>query len=138
MVPYDKEFDDIRPYYDEEMHDAMKRIVKADAFPLIASWVFPDKEIKQVREMLLSFTEIEQFQTEVMIPVNEQVIKRSIDKFTFQGLRQLAPDKQYLFISNHRDIMLDACLLNYILLSNGYHTTQITLGANLMSSRRCS
>ena len=132
MVPYDKEFDDIRPYYDEEMHDAMKRIVKADAFPLIASWVFPDKEIKQVREMLLSFTEIEQFQTEVMIPVNEQVIKRSIDMFTFQGLRQLAPDKQYLFISNHRDIMLDACLLNYILLSNGYHTTQITFGANLM------
>ena len=132
LKPYDKEFDDIRPFYDEEIPEAMKRIIKADAFPLIASWVFPDKEIKEVKQMLMSFKEIEQFQTEVMIPVNEQVIKRSIDKFSFHGLAQLDPAKRYLFVSNHRDIMLDACLLNYILLSNGHHTTQITFGANLM------
>ena len=74
MRPYDKEFDDIRPFYDNEIPDAMKRIVNADAFPLIASWVFPDKELKEVKQLMLSFDNIEQFQTEVMIPVNEQVI----------------------------------------------------------------
>lgn len=132
MRPYDKEFDDIRPFYDNEIPDAMKRIVNADAFPLIASWVFPDKELKEVKQLMLSFDNIVQFQTEVMIPVNEQVIKRSIDEFTFNGLERLDPNKQYLFVSNHRDIMLDACLLNYILLSNGHHTSQITFGANLM------
>jgi hypothetical protein len=132
MKPYDKEFDDIRPFYDSEIPDAMKRIVNADAFPLIASWVFPDKELKEVKQLMLSFDNIEQFQKDVMIPVNEQVIKRSIDKFTYHGLERLDPDKQYLFVSNHRDIMLDACLLNYILLSNGHHTSQITFGANLM------
>ena len=132
MKHYDKEFDDIRPFYDSEIPDAMKRIVNSEAFPLIASWVFPDMEFKEVIQLMLSFDNIEQFQKDVMIPVNEQVIKRSIDEFTYHGLERLDPKKQYLFVSNHRDIMLDACLLNYILLSNGHHTSQITFGANLM------
>ena len=132
MKLYNETFESIRPYYDHEIHDAMCRIVNDDAFPLIASWVFPDKKTEEVKQMMLSFNEIEEFQRVVMVPVNEQVLKRSTTAFTFQGLEKLDPSKQYLFVSNHRDIMLDACLLNYILLSNGHHTTQITFGANLM------
>jgi glycerol-3-phosphate O-acyltransferase len=37
-------------------------------------------------------------------------------------------------VSNHRDIMLDACLLQYVLYKNGHETSEITFGANLMSS----
>jgi tetratricopeptide (TPR) repeat protein len=66
--------------------------------------------------------------------VNEQVISRSMTAFTYSGVEQLDPQKRYLFVSNHRDIMLDACLLQYILYKNGHETTEITFGANLMSS----
>jgi 1-acyl-sn-glycerol-3-phosphate acyltransferase len=49
-------------------------------------------------------------------------------------MEQLDTSCRYLFVSNHRDIMLDACLLQYILYQHGHESTEITFGANLMSS----
>ena len=126
-------FDDIRPYTDQEIPAAMKRITQYDAFPLIASWVFPNKDIKEVQQMMLQFRTIHDFQLGVMIPVNQQVINRTISSFTYSGFSQLDPNKRYLFVSNHRDIMLDASLLQYLLVKHDLDTTEITFGANLMS-----
>ena len=127
-------FDDIRPYTDEEIPAAMQRIVKSNFFGLLCTYVYPDRNPADIRQMMLSFRTIRDFQLEVMRCVNEQVIARSITNFTYSGVQQLDPAKQYLFVSNHRDIMLDACLLQYILYMNGRETTEITFGANLMSS----
>lgn len=128
------QFDDIRPYCDEEIPAAMQRIVKSNFFGLLCTYVYPDLNPKDVREMMLSFRTIRDFQLEVMKCVNEQVIARSTTAFTYSGVEQLDPQKKYLFVSNHRDIMLDACLLQYILYRNGHETSEITFGANLMSS----
>ena len=128
------QFDDIRPYYDSEIPAAMKRIVDSDFFGLLCTYVYPRHNSEDVRQMMCSFKTIRDFQLEVMRCVNEQVIARSITDFTYSGVEQLDPKKKYLFISNHRDIMLDACLLQYILYKNGHETTEITFGANLMSS----
>ncbi len=127
-------FDDIRPYRDEEIPDAMRRIVSSDFFGLLCSYVYPGRSLSEVRELMLSFHTIRDFQLEVMKCVNEQVISRSISSFTYSGIEKLDPQKRYLFVSNHRDIMLDSCLLQYILYKNGHETTEITFGANLMSS----
>ena len=127
-------FDDIRPYYDEEIPAAMQRIVDSNFFGLLCTYVYPGHNPADVRQMMLSFRTIRDFQLEVMRCVNEQVIARSTTEFTYDGVEQLDPDKKYLFVSNHRDIMLDACLLQYILYKNGHETTEITFGANLMSS----
>ena len=64
--------------------------------------------------------------------VNEQIIARSTTEFSGSGLEKLSRDKRYLYVSNHRDIVLDACLLQYFLVKNGFETTEITFGANLM------
>jgi len=125
-------FDDIRPYYNSEISDAMKRIAGSELFPLISSYVFPDREIEEVRELINNITTIDQFQHEVMAIFNEQVIKRSMTEFTYSGLDRIDPNKRYLFVSNHRDIMLDSSLLQYILHINGHETSEITFGANLM------
>jgi len=127
-------FDDIRPYYDSEIPAAMQRIVKSNFFGLLCTYVYPSCNPEDVRRMMLSFKTIRDFQLEVMRCVNEQVIARSTTAFTYNGVEQLDPNKKYLFVSNHRDIMLDACLLQYILYRNGHDTTEITFGANLMSS----
>ena len=127
-------FDDIRPYYDEEIPAAMQRIVDSNFFGLLCTYVYPGHNPADVRQMMLSFKTIRDFQLEVMRCVNEQVIRRSTTEFTYDGVEQLDPQKKYLFVSNHRDIMLDACLLQYILYKNGHETTEITFGANLMSS----
>jgi len=75
---------------------------------------------------------VREFQHDTMCRVNEQVIKRSITEFTVSGLDRLYRDKNYLFVSNHRDIMLDASLLQYYFVINDFDTTEITFGANLM------
>ena len=128
------QFDDIRPYEDSEIPAAMQRIVDSDFFGLLCTYVYPGHNPADIKKMMLSFRTIRDFQLEVMRCVNEQVIARSTTAFTYSGVEQLDPQKQYLFVSNHRDIMLDACLLQYILYKNGRETSEITFGANLMSS----
>lgn len=125
-------FDDIRPYYEDEIPAAMERLANCDVFPLLASYVYPDLPLEEVRRRVSSFTTVREFQSDTMSKVNEQVIERSMTSFTGSGLERLDPNKQYLYVSNHRDIMLDASLLQYFLLKNGFDTTEITFGANLM------
>ena len=128
----DKEFDDIRPYTDDEIPAAMQRIANSGTFPLLASYVYPDENIDEVRRKIMSYKDIRSFQTETMRIVNEQVIARSIEEFTCSGIEHLSPERRYLYVSNHRDIMLDASLLQYYLFTQGFDTTEITFGANLM------
>ena len=127
-------FDDIRPYYDSEIPAAMERIAESEFFPLLASYVYPDEPLDQVRLRLRSFRTIRDFQFEVMKNVNAQVLARSTTAFNVSGLERLLPNTDYLYVSNHRDIVLDSSLMQYVLYQNGRDTTEITFGANLMSS----
>ena len=110
----------------------MHRIADSDVFPLLASFVYPSDKMEDVRNRIRSFKTVREFQHDTMRRVNEQIIARSITDFSVSGLERLSPDKHYLFISNHRDIMLDASLLQYYFVVNGFDTTEITFGANLM------
>lgn len=125
-------FDDIRPYCDSEVNNAMQRIADSVSFPLLASFVYPNVNTETVKKQICQYNNIRDFQHEVMYEVNRQVIKRSITEFTCNGLYRLSPDEAYLYVSNHRDIMLDSSLLQYFLVKNGFETSEITFGANLM------
>lgn len=131
----ESKFDDIRPYYEEEIPSAMQRIASSVSFPLVASYVYPDEPVESVRKRIASFTTVRQFQTETMRLVNERVIENSITNFSCSGIERLSPEKNYLYVSNHRDIMLDSSLLQYFLVLNGFDTTEITFGANLMMNQ---
>ncbi|MDR0687127.1 MAG: acyltransferase [Prevotellaceae bacterium] len=129
------QFDDLRPYYDEEIASAMRRITESEHFATLASYVYPNKDVEEVKRIIKSYTTIDEFQHQVMTTVNEQVIARSISRFTYEGIDKLDKDACYLFVSNHRDIMLDSSLLQQALHYSGYPTTEITFGSNLMSSQ---
>ena len=131
----ESKFDDIRPYYDEEIPAAMQRIASSTSFPLLASYVYPEESVEKVRQRIVGYTNIHDFQTETMRRVNEQVIARSITEFTCDGISRLSPHDSYLYVSNHRDIMLDSSLLQYFLVTQGFDTTEITFGANLMQGQ---
>lgn len=128
-------FDDIRPYIDAEIPAAMQRIAGSDHLESMCRFVFPGRDAGEIKEMLLGFATIEDFQSKVMYFVNDQIIRNTIDHFSYDGLAHLDPKKKYLFISNHRDIMLDSSLLQQVFHINGFPTTEITFGSNLMSSQ---
>ena len=128
-------FDDIRPYIDAEIPAAMQRIADNDYLKPMCDFVFPGKDINEIRKMISGFTTIEDFQIKVMYFVNDQIIKNTINHFSYSGIEHLNPLKKYLFVSNHRDIMLDSSLLQQVFHINGFPTTEITFGSNLMSSQ---
>lgn len=128
-------FDDIRPYNAEEFPAAMQRIAQSTSFPILAAYVYPDEPLDEVRRRIAGYRTVKEFQKETMSLVNRRVIDSSITDFSCSGLEKLSPSGQYLYVSNHRDIMLDSSLLQYFLLSNGFDTTEITFGANLMMNQ---
>ena len=125
-------FDDIRPYYDSEVPEALQRIAESPLFAIIASFVFPELDTQTAREKLIATRDTYRFQHQIMHRVNQRIIDTSITEMTFGGVENIANDKGYLFVSNHRDIMLDASLLQNILMDHDLPTNQITFGANLM------
>ncbi len=128
-------FDDIRPYYESEIPAAMQRIADSPYFPILAAYVYPDEPLETVRRRIAAYRTVRDFQTETMSMVNKRVIENTITRFSCSGLDKLSPDKHYLYVSNHRDIMLDSSLLQYFFVSNGFDTTEITFGANLMMNQ---
>ena len=131
----ESQFDDIRPYNAEEFPKAMQRIANSSSFPILASFVYPGEPLEEVRQRIANYKNVYEFQSQTMFRVNERVIEESISEFTCSGIERLRPNRQYLYVSNHRDIMLDASLLQYFLLTQDFDTTEITFGANLMSSQ---
>ncbi len=125
----------MRPYRDDEVPAAMARIAAHPSFTMLSSYLFPGTPVEEVRALLLSFRSIADFQVGVMKAFNEQVIARSTTEFTFGGAEKIDPDKRYLFVSNHRDIVLDSSLMQYALYLSGLDTTEITFGANLMQGQ---
>ena len=126
------DFDDIRPYNPDEIPAAMQRIAHSSSLPILAAYVYPDEPLEKVRERIAGYHTVREFQAETMSMVNERVVENSMTEFTCSGVDKLSPEKHYLYVSNHRDIMLDSSLLQYYLFKNGFDTTEITFGANLM------
>lgn len=78
---------------------------------------------------------IEGFQSEIVLHILNMIERMSITELTVGGLEHLKRGKQYLFISNHRDIVLDSAFLNSTLFKRGFRTSQIAIGDNLMRHR---
>ena len=128
-------FEEIRPYTDDEISAAMDRIAGSTSFPLLASYVFPDRNIDDVRREVRSYKTIHDFQMGIMYWANRKIIKDSTASFTCGGMENISPSSSHLYVSNHRDIMLDAALFQNVLVDNGHDTTEITFGANLMQGQ---
>ena len=125
-------FDDIRPYTDAEIPAAMQRIVSYPEFRVVCGYLFPDKPYEAVAQLLTSCHTVEEFQVRFMTTVVESVMKKSTDGVTVEGMERLDPAKSYLFVSNHRDITLDATFFQVLLHRAGLKPSEITFGANLM------
>lgn len=134
MSAYPEKFDAIAPYRDDQINDALIRITSAKEFPYVSKFVFPDKDPQEIKEMLLEIHTSNDFQIQFMHKAVRGVVTNSSDGLTFDGFEKLHPDKRYLFIANHRDIVLDSAILQILLRENSLPRSEITFGSNLMMS----
>ncbi|MGI6341487.1 MAG: 1-acyl-sn-glycerol-3-phosphate acyltransferase [Bacteroidales bacterium] len=126
-------FDDIRPYYDSEINEAMLRIADDPLFDNIARYLYPDGNIEEVKNNLRKINTTHDFQVQFMDYAIKKIVELTINKYTAEGFEKLDKNKSYLFVSNHRDILLDSALLQIALHENGLKTSEITFGSNLMN-----
>ncbi len=126
------EFDDIRAFYDSEIPEAMQRIADDPLLGPAAKFAFPNIDIALVREKIRACRTTHDIQSQILYQAVKQIIDSTIDRFTHSGLENVSREHGQLFISNHRDIALDAFLLQYMLFSHSLPTTDIALGDNLL------
>ena len=95
----------------------------------------PESLFNHIMETKDRVNTIEGFQTDIILHILNLIEQISIRELSSGGLEYLDPKKQYLFISNHRDIVLDSAFLNTTLFKRGFRTSQIAIGDNLMRHR---
>jgi len=127
-------FDDIRPFNDSEVDKYIQLLLQDPYFMHILEFIFkvPEK-IDQAKSQLLQIHTVKDLQYKFVYHIIENLIlKPSTDGLTSSGLENLDNTKSYLFISNHRDIILDSALLNYLIVLKGMNTTEVAIGNNLL------
>lgn len=127
-------FEDIRPFNDDEVPAAVRRVISNVYFPWLVNTIAPEKNINDVKQSFLQIKTVQEFQEKITCSVLKKIVDSSISSFTCEGGDTLDKSKQYLFISNHRDIVLDAALLNYYFFACHVPQTEITFGSNLMKN----
>lgn len=127
------DFDDIRPYNNDEISEKINLVLNDPVFDKVLEYLFKKPQvIEKTRRQLRKVTTVEQLQSTFVKHLVELIIHSTTKGLTCSGLEYLDKSKAYLFISNHRDIILDAAFLNYLIHTNGMNTTQIAIGDNLL------
>lgn len=125
-------FDSIRQFYDSEVNTAIQSVVNHPMMKALMSFTFPDVEESVWMEQLKRTHSIRDFQVNFIYQSIQRVLERSSDGLTTSGFEKLEPNTSYLFISNHRDIILDTSLLNVSLFDHGLVMTASAIGDNLV------
>jgi len=126
-------FDDIRPYTDKEVRAKIRQLVKDPIFDEVLMHMFKVRpKVQMVKMQLRMVKTVRQLQGTFIYDLLRWIINKTSDGLKCKGIEKLAKDKAYLFISNHRDIILDSALMNYLIFEHGMNTTQIAIGDNLL------
>ncbi len=125
-------FDAIRPFYDAEINPAIQKVIDHPMMKALMNFAFPNVEEEQWKEQLRKTHSIRDFQCNFIYQALMQVLRKTSEGMTTSGFENLEPNTSYLFISNHRDIILDTSLLNACLFDNGLVMTASAIGDNLV------
>lgn len=125
-------FDAIRPYYDAEVNQALQNAIHHPIMKAMMNFTFPDVEDEVWKNQLKKTHSIRDFQCNFIYEAIQKVLQKSADGLTTSGFEKLKQNTSYLFISNHRDIILDTSLLNVSLFDHGLVMTASAIGDNLV------
>ncbi|MFC6877224.1 1-acyl-sn-glycerol-3-phosphate acyltransferase [Flavobacterium myungsuense] len=127
-----QKFDKIRPFYDAEINEAICSSLNHPMMKALMNFTFPDIEDNVWKEQLKKTHSIRDFQCNFIYQSVQKVLEKSSDGLSTSGFEKLEKNTAYLYISNHRDIILDTSLLNASLFDNGLVMTASAIGDNLV------
>lgn len=127
-----EEFRDIAPYGDAEFKEKMRQLVNEPGFEHAIKYVNPNIDYKAFAATLLNVDSQHVFQSVIMRKFLEELEATTTDGISADGLENVEEGKSYTFITNHRDIVLDASFLNLCFIRANMPITQVAIGNNLL------
>jgi 1-acyl-sn-glycerol-3-phosphate acyltransferase len=127
-----QKFDAIRPFYDSEINDAILNVINHPMMKAMMNFTFPDLADDAWKDQLRKTHSIRDFQCNFIYHTIQKVLEKSSEGLTTSGFDKLEKNEAYLFVSNHRDIVLDTTLLNVSLFEHGMVMTASAIGDNLV------
>ncbi len=125
----------IRPYNDDELPYAINRMLQSHGFIGSLMNFMPDEPLNLLVRQIRKTKTCLEFQKNIFSKICQTFIDRSIDNLTVAGFDKLNKDKAYLFIANHRDIIMDSAIMQVYILSQGRKPCLSGIGDNLLSSQ---
>lgn len=132
IVKIPEEFKDIAPYTEAEFKQKIEQLVKEPGFEQAVKFIMPDVDFNTFARDLLNAGSQKVFQREVMRNVLEYLEQSSTDGISVDGVENISLNTCYTFITNHRDIVLDASFLNLCFIRLDMPVTQVAIGNNLL------
>ena len=129
------DFDEIRPFLPEELPAAFDSLLADEQFCAIMQSFYKGIPLEVLKQKIYACHTSLEVQKTLFYPLVFQLMDKCSAGFSLdtEAIPQQERDGSFTFLSNHRDIVLDAALLDVLLIQNGYRTTvEIAIGDNLL------
>lgn len=131
MIP--EEFKDIRPFEPEELPVAIDRLFSSEQFRSILPYIFPEIPVETLHQKMKEVKNSMEFQRVFSYKFVYWVLNKTAKSVSFNS-DAIDKSKNFTFLSNHRDIVLDSAILDVLLIDAGFDTScEIAIGDNLLS-----
>ena len=126
------EFDEIRPYYDEELPQIFEELIADPAFQKAATDAIPNVPFELLAQKIRACKSKLDFQETFCYGILWKIAADHTDGLTLDHTALPDKSKAYTYVSNHRDIILDSGFLSILLIDQGMDTVEIAIGDNLL------
>ena len=126
-------FEDIRPCNDDEIGKKLLELMQDEQFMHLMKNYFPMVDLTQIAQSGKGFSNLVEFQNVVIRPILESLISKAATSLTVSGEEQISSIPS-VFLSNHRDIVMDPSLLALSLMRVTGNTCEVAIGDNLLAT----
>lgn len=128
-----QEFDTIRPWEPEDLPEVFDRLLSNGQFKQVLAYLYPQVPFEMIAQKLKACKTNLDFQLAFAYDFVQGILKKAATGCEMD-CAAIDNTRNYTFISNHRDIVLDSAFLDVMLIDNGFKTTcEIAIGDNLLS-----
>lgn len=128
-----QEFDTIRPWEPEDLPEVYDRLLSNDQFKQVLAYLYPQVPFEMIAQKLKACKTNLDFQLAFAYDFVHGILKKAATGCEMD-CSAIDNTRNYTFISNHRDIVLDSAILDVLLVDNKFKTTcEIAIGDNLLS-----
>ena len=126
------QIESIKPYNDRETTEALLKYREHPMMLALLDYAFPNQDSGFLQGKITACTSTYDFHSKIIYPALQRVIAETTEGLSTSGFDDLDPNQSYLYISNHRDIVLDTSLTNMVLLEKKMVMTASAIGDNLV------